>query len=257
MRWPRGVAEHQPVAGHHPAQGRPGEEQAGERDREGGAEERRDDERACHDGVGDAVHRGDREDEIADDAGAIDAAPAREKLLLADRPAPDERDRDRAADEDREPQRQRRAVERHRRAGDQIGEEGRDRRREHGRDRPSRSGSSDGSMPRSAATAGPDRIGGAAPMIASPSTMPGSSDSRPTSVSAPPISTAGAKVSHRQAIASRRGRRRMRRMIDRSARAKVSVMKVKMQTLSSGRAVAATPGSARPRKMLTTKPCVP
>ena len=46
-------------------------------------------------------------------------------------------------------------------------------------------------------------------------------------------------------------------MMERSARAKVSVMKVKMQALSSGRAVAANPGSARPRKMLATKPCVP
>src|SRR5215217_1444176 len=54
--------------------------------------------------------------------------------------------------------------------------------------------SSDGSMPRIAATAGPDRIGGAAPMMASPSTMPGSSDGRPTMASAVPISTAGPKV---------------------------------------------------------------
>jgi hypothetical protein len=49
----------------------------------------------------------------------------------------------------------------------------------------------------------------------------------------------------------------MRRMIMRSARAKVSVMKVKMQRLSSGRAAAAAPGRASPTKMQTTNPCVP
>ena len=87
--------------------------------------------------------------------------------------------------------------------------------------------------------------------------MPGSSDGRPTMASAVPISTAGPKVSHRQAIASRCGRRRMRRMIMRSARAKVSVMKVKMHRLSSGRAAAAAPGSGKPDKDADANPCVP
>ena len=82
-------------------------------------------------------------------------------------------------------------------------------------------------MPNSAATAGPERIGGAAPMMARPSTMPGSRDSRPTRVRAAPMRTAGAKASHRHAIASFRGWRRIRRMIAGSARAKVNAMKVK------------------------------
>src|SRR3954464_9586162 len=62
---------------------------------------------------------------------------------------------------------------------------------------------------------------------------------------------------HAQVRIRRAGRRIRPRTARGSTRIKVIITKVKIATPSSGRAAAASCGSARPTNRLATKPCVP
>jgi hypothetical protein len=100
-------------------------------------------------------------------------------------------------------------------------------------------------------------MGGAPASMARPSTRPGSRLSRPTTDSPRSTSAGGPAMSQAMAIRSGRGRATRARKAPESTRAKVMVTKQKIDTPRSGRAAAANCGRARPRKMLSAKPCVP